>query len=122
MGQMTISRSKEDYLKAIFMVKNEQGASRSSDVSNRLGVSKSSTSIAIKKLESDGLVKKNERKIFLTEKGLKLAEKLYEKNVFFTKWFKEIGVSDQIAEDDACLLEHVISDETYYKVRESLGR
>lgn len=122
MGQMTISRSKEDYLKAIFMVKNEQGASRSSDVSNRLGVSKSSTSIAIKKLESDGLVKKNERKIFLTEKGLKLAEKLYEKNVFFTKWFKEIGVSDQIAEDDACLLEHVISDETYHKVRESLGK
>ena len=74
MGQKTIGKSKEDYLKAILIVLKEHGACRNVDVSVRLGVSKSSTCIAIKKLEQDGLVEKDEWRILLTKKGRILAE------------------------------------------------
>ena len=117
MEQKTIGKSKEDYLKAILIVLKEHGACRNVDVSNRLGVSKSSTCIAIKKLEQDGFVKRDDWRVLLTEKGRVLAEKLYEKDMFFSNWFKQIGVSEKIAEKDACMIEHVISDETYCKLK-----
>ena len=117
MKQKTIGKSKEDYLKAILIVLKEHGACRNVDVSNRLGVSKSSTCIAIKKLEQDGFVKRDDWRVLLTEKGRVLAEKLYEKDMFFSNWFKQIGVSEKIAEKDACMIEHVISDETYCKLK-----
>jgi len=117
MEQKTIGKSKEDYLKAILIVLKEHGACRNVDVSNRLGVSKSSTCIAIKKLEQDGFVKRGDWRILLTEKGRVLAEKLYEKDMFFSNWFKQIGVSEKIAEKDACMIEHVISEETYCKLK-----
>ena len=71
-----IGKSKEDYLKAVLIVLKEHGACRNADVSSRLGVSKSSTCIAIKKLEQDGFVERDEWRILLTEKGKILAENL----------------------------------------------
>ena len=117
MEQKTIGKSKEDYLKAILIVLKEHGACRNVDVSVRLGVSKSSTCIAIKKLEQDGLVEKDEWRILLTKKGRILAENLYEKDLFFSSLFKQIGVSEKVAERDACMIEHVISEETYSKLK-----
>ena len=120
MEQKTIGKSKEDYLKAILIVLKEHGACRNVDVSVRLGVSKSSTCIAIKKLEQDGLVEKDEWRILLTPKGRILAENLYEKDLFFSSLFKQIGVSEKVAERDACMIEHVISEETYCKLKNYL--
>ncbi len=117
MEQKTIGKSKEDYLKTILIVLKEHGACRNADVSSRLGVSKSSTCIAIKKLEQDGLVEKDEWRILLTEKGKILAENLYEKDLFFSSLFKQIGVSEKVAERDACMIEHAISEETYSKLK-----
>lgn len=117
MEQKTIGKSKEDYLKAILIVLKEHGACRNVDVSVRLGVSKSSTCIAIKKLEQDGLVEKDEWRVLLTKKGRILAENLYEKDLFFSSLFKQIGVSEKVAERDACMIEHVISEETYCKLK-----
>ena len=117
MEQKKIGKSKEDYLKAILIVLKEHGACRNVDVSVRLGVSKSSTCIAIKKLEQDGLVEKDEWRILLTEKGKILAENLYEKDLFFSSLFKLIGVSEKVAERDACMIEHAISEETYSKLK-----
>ena len=117
MEQKTIGKSKEDYLKAILIVLKEHSACRNVDVSVRLGVSKSSTCIAIKKLEQDGLVEKDEWRILLTKKGRILAENLYEKDLFFSSLFKQIGVSEKVAERDACMIEHVISEETYCKLK-----
>ena len=77
MEQKTIGKSKEDYLKAILIVLKEHGACRNVDVSNRLGVSKSSTCIAIKKLEQDGFVKRGDWRILLTEKGRVLSFALH---------------------------------------------
>ena len=117
MEQKTIGKSKEDYLKAILIVLKEHGACRNVDVSVRLGVSKSSTCIAIKKLEQDGLVEKDEWRILLTKKGRILAKNLYEKDLFFSSLLKQIGVSEKVAERDACMIEHVISEETYCKLK-----
>lgn len=121
MEQKTIGKSKEDYLKAILIVLKEHGACRNVDVSVRLGVSKSSTCIAIKKLEQDGLVEKDEWRILLTKKGRILAENLYEKDLFFSSLFKQIGVSEKVAERDACMIEHVISEETYCKLKDYIA-
>jgi len=90
MEKKTIGKSKEEYLKAILIVVKRHGACRNVDVSNRLGVSKSSTCIAIKKLEQEGFVERDEWRVLLTSKGLAIAEKLHEKDVFFTNWFKNI--------------------------------
>ena len=117
MEQKTIGKSKEDYLKTVLIVLKEHGACRNADVSSRLGVSKSSTCIAIKKLEQDGFVEKDEWRILLTEKGKILAENLYEKDLFFSSLFKQIGVSEKVAERDACMIEHAISEETYSKLK-----
>lgn len=117
MEQKNIGKSKEDYLKAILILRKKHGACRSVDVSNYMGVSKSSASMAIKKLEEVGLVIRDDWRIVLTESGEELAEKLCEKDTFFTKWFKEIGVSNETAEVDACMVEHAISEETFSKIK-----
>jgi len=117
MDQKNISRSKEDYLKAVYAAIKKYGACRNMDVSKRLGVSKSSTCIAIKKLEQDGFVIKDDWRILLTEKGQELGGKLYEKDDFFACWFRQIGVSEDIAVSDACRVEHAISEETYGKIK-----
>jgi len=118
MDQNTISRSKEDYLKAVYVAIKKHGACRNMDVSKHLGVSKSSTCIALKKLEQEGFVSKDDWRILLTEKGQELAGRLYEKDNFFAEWFKEIGVSEDTAISDACKVEHAISEETYGKIRD----
>lgn len=117
MDYKTISRSREDYLKAVYITIKKYGACKNVDVSNQLGVSKSSACIAIKKLEQDGFIKKYDWRIQLTEQGFELAEKLHEKDMFFLKWFKEIGVSEKTAEIDAHMIEHAISEETYNKIK-----
>lgn len=120
MKQKKMSRSKEDYLKAVYVAIKKHGSCRNMDVSKQLGVSKSSTCIAIKKLEQEGFVEKDDWRILLTEKGQEIGRKLYEKDNFFADWFKEIGVSAEIAQKDACRIEHAISEETYNKIRKYL--
>jgi len=121
MEQQTISRSKEDYLKAVYVAIKKHGACRNMDVSKRLGVSKSSACIALKKLEQEGFVTKDDWRIVLTEKGQEVAGKLYEKDDFFADWFRKIGVSEDTALSDACRVEHAISEETYCKIRKYLS-
>lgn len=117
MEQKTINRSKEDYLKAIYVAIKNHGACRNMDVAKGLGVAKSSTCIAIKKLEQEGFVVRDDWRILLTPKGQEIAGKLYEKALFFAGWFKEIGVSEDVALSEACRIEHVISEETYLKIK-----
>lgn len=125
MDQKKISRSKEDYLKAVYASIKKHGACRNMDVSKQLGVSKSSTCIALKKLEQEGFVRRDDWRILLTEKGQEIGGKLYEKDNFFAGWFRRIGVSEGTALSDACRVEHAISEETYCKIRwylEKIGK
>jgi len=114
--------TKEDYLKAVYSAIKKHGACRNMDVSKHLGVSKSSTCIALKKLEQEGFVRKDDWRILLTEKGNEVAGKLYEKEHFFSNWFVDIGVGEEVALSDACKIEHAISEETYSKIRGYLDK
>ena len=113
----TLGKSKENYLKAILITNEQYGACRAVDISRQLSVSKASASIALKKLEEEGFISREDWRIKLTEKGSVIARDIYEKNLFFTKWFEKLGVNKGIAEADACRIEHIISDETYQKMK-----
>ncbi len=113
-----IGKSKEDYLEAILVIRQEKGYCRSVDVCNHLDFSKPSVSRAVKTLEEEGYIERRDGGfIYLTEMGQNVAEKILERHHTLTRFFEKLGVSSKTAEDDACLIEHVISDETYNKLK-----
>lgn len=119
---MSNKKSVEDYLEAILMIELEKGKVKSVDIANKLDFSKPSVSIAMKKLDENNLIYFDSSKhIVLTKKGREIAENTYKKHRFFLKLFKKIGVSEKTALDDACKIEHVISQETFNKIIESFG-
>ena len=114
-----IGKSKEDYLEAILVIRQEKGYCRSVDVCNHLDFSKPSVSRAVKTLEEEGYIERRDGGfIYLTEQGQSVAEKILERHHTLTRFFEHLGVSSKTAEDDACLIEHVISDKSYGKLKE----
>ena len=112
------SESSEDYLESILMLKEELGKVRSIDIVYKLGYSKPSISIAMKKLREKGLVNMDrDGYITLTEEGLAVARNTYDRHKVLTAYFISLGVSPQTAEDDACKIEHDISEETFRCIR-----
>ena len=85
-----------------------------------MGYSKASVSVALKKLEEDGCIIRDEWRVVLTDKGKDIAQSIYDRHEFFSEWLKRIGVSRETAEEDACRIEHVLSEESYEKMREYL--
>lgn len=111
---MEIHQSAEDYLEAILMIKEKKGYVRSIDVANQLGVSKPSVSYATKRLRENGYISFNEDgMIALTDKGMAIADKIYTRHKVLTDIFKALGVNDEIAAEDACKIEHDLSNETF---------
>ena len=109
----------EDYLEAIYCLQLQSGQVQSIDVAEYLKVSKPSVSGAMKALREKKLVVKEEDGVLhLTEEGKKLAEAVYEKHVFFQRMFTKLGVDEQVAGRDACLVEHAVSDEVFEKLKE----
>lgn len=113
---ISIGKSKEDYLEAIFIQINRNGACRSTDVAAQLGFSKPSASIALKKLEDEGYIERYDGRILLTEKGKEIARKTYDKHSFFKQWLIMAGVDDKVAEEEACQMEHIISEDSFDKI------
>ena len=115
---MALTPAMEDYLEAILMIKQQHGYVRCVDVAEQLGVKKPSVSRAVKELSrSDHLVKNADGTLSLTETGLRLAEQIYEKHRFFTEQLIAAGVDPKTAEQDACGIEHVISAESFQKLK-----
>lgn len=110
-------KSQEDYLEAIFIQINNEGACRVTDIARQIGFTKASTSVALKKLEADGLVTRDDWRVLLTDKGYITAKTTYEKHRFFVDLFNRIGIEKQVAEKEACGIEHIISDDTYEKIK-----
>lgn len=107
-------KTTEDYLEAMLMIKKQQGYIRSIDVAHRLGVTKPSVTYTTKRLKEKGLITMNsDNCITITESGLKIAEKIIERHNILTGFFISIGVPEDIAESDACKIEHDISEETF---------
>ncbi len=111
---MTIHSSAEDYLETILILQNRLGAVRSIDIVNELGYSKPSISIAMKKLRESGYIQMDPGGyISLLPAGLEIAEKIYERHTIFSAWLTKLGVDPQTAVEDACRIEHVISEESF---------
>ncbi len=116
---MKVLESSENYLETIYMLKKKRGIARSVDVANELGFSKASVSVAMKQLrENDYVMVESGGDLVLTEKGLDIAMKVYQRHVVVSKLLESMGVSSEIAEQDACKIEHVISDETFLAIKD----
>ncbi len=112
------SQSQDDYLEAILKITNETGFCRSIDLANHLGYATSSVSIAVGKLLKAALVERGRAgELLLTEAGRQIAESVLEKHQFFSTWLTSIGVDPEIAENDACHMEHAISDISFDKLK-----
>ena len=117
---MPLTSSLEDYIEAIFILQQQQGYVRCVDVVEYLEVKKPSVSRAVKELSKKKcLIKKDDGTLSLTEQGQQIAKQIYEKHQFFTKQLIEAGVPHDIAAQDACRLEHVISETSFKKLKEA---
>lgn len=115
---MKIQESAENYLEAILMLKKEHGVVRSIDIATYLEFSKPSVSVAMKKLrENDYIVMDTDGLISLTESGMQIAEKMYERHTLISQLLMKLGVCEKTAIEDACKIEHVISEETFDAVK-----
>lgn len=111
---MTIHKSAEDYLEMILMIRQQKGYVRSIDVAQALGVTKPSVSIAMKKLRENGYITfDKDNYILLSVPGEKVARHMYERHQTLTALLMRLGVAEETAKEDACKIEHDISDETF---------
>ena len=115
---MKIQESAENYLETILMLKNAKGSVRSIDIANELEFSKPSVSIAMKNLRENGYIEVDSNGyITLLPSGKEIAEKMYERHTTLSNWLVDIGVPKEIANDDACRIEHIISTETFEAIK-----
>ena len=111
---MSVHESGEMYLEAIYVLHEKTGFVRSVDVSEYLGYSKPSVSRAMGILRAgEYIVVDSDGSITLTDSGLEIARKIYERHTLLTKLLTHIGVSGETAAADACKIEHAISDESF---------
>lgn len=114
-----MQESGEMYLETILVLSREKDAVRAIDVGQKMGYSKPSVSRAMAKLRADGyLLVDGNGYLRLTDKGSAIAEKIYERHHVLSELLTRIGVSPETAAEDACRIEHVISDESFSAIKE----
>lgn len=117
---LKLHASGEDYLEAILILHKQKGEVRSVDVARHMEVSKPSVSHAVMTLRAGGFLTMDEDYfLHLTDLGREVAEKIYERHCFFAKQLITAGVDPKTAEADACRIEHVISNESFAKLKAS---
>ena len=115
---MHSNESAENYLETILMLSKKLPVVRSVDIANELGYKKSSVSIAMKNLrEKNHIVVSDAGFITLTKSGQEIAEMIYERHEVLTACLVRIGVSEQVAQEDACRIEHIISAEIFDAIK-----
>ena len=115
---MKILESGENYLETILMLKESKGSVRSIDIVRQMNFSKPSVSRAMSLLREHGYITMDkEGWIQLTESGMEVASRIYERHRLLTKWLMALGVSPEVAAEDACRMEHDISNETFEKLK-----
>ena len=120
---MAIQESGEMYLETIYVLSQKSASVRAIDVGESLGFSKPSVSRAIGLLKKDELVTTDELGYLkLTEEGEKRAKQIYERHTILTALFIRLGVDEKTAADDACRIEHYISDATFQAVKDHLSK
>lgn len=121
---MQIRESAENYLETILILTERKGKGevRSIDIVNELEFSKPSVSVAMKNLRENGYITvSKDGYIELTEKGAEIAEKMYERHTLLSKWLVTLGVDEKTAVEDACRIEHVISEKSFAAIKKHAG-
>lgn len=121
---MQIRESAENYLETILILSQRKGKGevRSIDIVNELEFSKPSVSVAMKNLRENGYITVDkDGYIRLTDKGLEIAEKMYERHTLLSQWLIRLGVDEKVAVEDACRMEHVISAESFAAIKKHTG-
>ena len=116
---MIVNESAENYLETILILSKKLPVVRSVDIANELGFKKSSVSIAMKNLrEKNHITVTDAGFIYLTNSGKNIAEMIYERHEFISEWLIKLGVSPEIAIEDACKIEHILSKESYGAIKD----
>lgn len=120
---MSIHESGEMYLETIHILLEKNGAVRSVDISEHMGYSKPSVSRAVGLLKKGGYIQVDkDGLVTLTETGIEKAEKIYARHTLLTKVLTMLGVSKETADEDACKIEHAISDETFQALQNFMNK
>ena len=118
---MKYNESMENYLETILILSETKPVVRSVDIANELGFRKPSVSVAVKHMkEKDYIEVSPEGYISLTKTGRKLARSVYERHTFFKEWLMSLGVDEATANEEACSIEHVISEKTFKAIKNSV--
>lgn len=118
---MKTNESAENYLETILILSKSHPVVRSVDIAEELNFKKSSVSVAMKNLrEKEQIVVSKEGFITLTDAGREIAEMIYERHELLTDWLIRLGVDKEIATEDACKLEHVISKESFEAIKKHI--
>lgn len=121
MLSVALQESGEMYLESIFVLSQKSESVHAIDVCEYMGYSKPSVSRAVKILKEQGYVTvEDDGNLRLTEKGLDLAQSIYQRHTILTDFLKSLGVSDDTASNDACKIEHVISAESFEMIKNAL--
>ncbi|MBQ9783147.1 MAG: metal-dependent transcriptional regulator [Clostridia bacterium] len=117
---MKIHASAENYLETILVLQKRNGHVRSIDIVNELDFTKPSVSVAMKNLRQNGMIDVDAGGyITLLDEGRAIAEKIFERHTLLTQWLIRLGVSPEVADEDACRLEHVLSTESFEAIKRS---
>jgi Mn-dependent DtxR family transcriptional regulator len=118
-ARMKILESAENYLETILVLTKQNGAVRSIDIVNEMNFSKPSVSVAMKHFREDGYIVMDESGyITLTEKGMEVARRVCERHMVLTAMLRKLDVSEEVAAQDACRMEHDLTEETFQKIKE----
>lgn len=118
-----IRESAENYLETILVLQQRNGSVRSIDIAAELEFSKPSVSVAMKNLREKGCITVDgDGIISLTPEGRRIAEGVYERHILFTQWLISLGVAPEVAAEDACRIEHVISEESFRAIQRHVGQ
>ena len=119
---MSLNESAENYLETILILSQKLPVVRSVDIANELNFKKSSVSTAMKNLRENHYITVTEAGfIYLTDTGKEVAEMIYERHKILSFWLKQLGVSEEIALEDACKVEHVISKESFEAIKKLIA-
>ena len=120
---MKLHASGEDYLESVLVLQQKLGMVRSVDVARPMGVSTPSVCVAVNTLKDGGFLTMDEDHfLHLTDIGREVAEQIYEKHCFFTEQLIAAGVDPKVAEEDACRIEHIISNESFMRLKEAAAQ
>lgn len=120
---MKIQESAENYLETILILSKTKAEVRSIDIVNELNYSKPSVSVAMKNLRENGFINVDKNGfITLSEKGREIADKMYERHKFLSNWLMFLGVDEETAVKDACKIEHILSEETFEKIKQHVAK